>query len=125
MNGIDECHANGKDKKRIEDDKDGIEEGQQVELGKTFEGIWSLYMNFWKIKELINLQNFVPVGAEDKYDTVSLELDNILRIFRNLSRTDYQPQEECCPIVQLTLHDYFSRQKSWTQNFCWLTIMHA
>ena len=83
-----------------------------MELGNNYEGFQAFYKNYLQIKQQINLQNFVTIGAEDKYDNISCAFETIDHIFRQLSCIEYQAKKECRPKVQLILHDCFSRQKS-------------
>ena len=83
-----------------------------MELGNNYEGFQAFYENFLHITQQINLQNFVTIGAEDKYDNVSCAFEIIDHIFRELSHIEYQAIKEHRPKVQLILHDCFSCQKS-------------
>ena len=69
---------------------DNIDVGQPVELENNFEGFQALYKNFLQSKQQINLQNFVNIGADDKYDNFSCAFENIDQIFRQLSRIEHQ-----------------------------------
>ena len=116
LNDVDELLQHLNNNKLLlectEDDEDNIDVGQPVELENNFDGFQALYKNFLQIKQQINLQNFVNIGADDKYDNFSCAFENIDQIFRQLSRIEHKKKEECCPKVQLTLHDYFFRKKS-------------
>ena len=84
--------------KSDEDDIDDIDKGQPVELGNTFEGFQAFYKNFLQIKQQIYLQNFVAIGAEDKYDNVLTHF-KFLITFSGSSVTLSIKQKKCRPKV--------------------------
>ena len=65
-----------------------------MELGNNFEGSQALYKNFLQIKQQINLQNFVAIGAEDKYDNIPCAFEIIDHILRQLSRIECIKQKK-------------------------------